>query len=254
MTQRPVGDERPILFISDLHLCEARPLTTRAFLGFLDGPASQAGRLYILGDLFDYWAGDDDATDFKTLIASALKALANSGVRVLFMAGNRDFLLGTSYAAQTGMELIEDPLELCLNGERYLLSHGDQLCTDDLAYQAFRNQVRDPAWQETFLAQPLHHRRKLVADIRARSESEKSLKASDIMDVNTEAVERLLRQHDYPTLIHGHTHRAAWHEHSVDGRQCTRIVLPDWDTTAPYLEWSAGRLHNRRFAPLLPEA
>ena len=249
MTSDSVENEQTILFISDLHLCEARSQTTRAFLGFLDGPALKASRLYILGDLFEYWAGDDDATDFKVLIADALKTLANAGVRVLFMAGNRDFLLGPSYAARAGLELIEDPFELRLAERRYLLTHGDQLCTDDLAYQAFRGQVRNHAWQQAFLARPLQERRQLVEDIRARSESAKRLKASDIMDVNSGAVEGLLRDHDYPTLIHGHTHRPAWHEHVVDNRRCTRVVLEDWDATAPYLEWSAGALHNRTYIP-----
>ena len=244
-----VGTERTILFISDLHLCEGRPTTTRALLGFLEGPASRCSELYILGDLFEYWAGDDDTTDFKTLIAGAFRAVRDSGVRIRFMAGNRDFLLGASYATEAGIERIDDPFELQLMDGDYLLSHGDQLCTDDIAYQAFRKQVRDLSWQEGFLSQPLAIRRRLVEEIRTRSESEKTQKASEIMDVNMSAVERLLRAHDYPTLIHGHTHRPAWHEHTVDGRLCRRIVLSDWNASAPYLEWSTGMLHDRVYIP-----
>lgn len=251
MTAGTVGNERTILFISDLHLCEGRPMTTRALLGFLEGPASRCSELYILGDLFEYWAGDDDATDFKTLIASAFRTTRDSGVRIRFMAGNRDFLLGASYAAEAGIERIDDPFELQLMGGNYLLSHGDQLCTDDVAYQAFRQQVRDVGWQKGFLSQPLANRRRLVEEIRTRSESEKSIKASEIMDVNTAAVERLLRDHAYPTLIHGHTHRPAWHEHALDGRLCKRIVLSDWNANAPYLEWSGGILRDRVYTPAI---
>lgn len=243
------GDADIRLFIADLHLCEARPQTTRAFLDFLKGPALRAGQLYILGDLFEYWAGDDDETPFNTLIADALASLSRSGVRCLFMAGNRDFLLGKRYAARAGLELIADPCELELGGRRYLLSHGDELCTDDLAYQAFRTQVRDPAWQRNFLAQALDARRALVEDIRARSESEKSTKSADIMDVNPAAVEQLLRRHGYPTLIHGHTHRPADHRLMVDNRPCQRVVLADWHDTAPYIEWSAGRLRRQELVP-----
>lgn len=249
MTSDRAGDDEVVLFLSDLHLCEARPDTTSAFLAFLGGPASCAARIYILGDLFEYWAGDDDENPFTLLIAESLSALARAGARVLFMAGNRDFLLGASYAERAGIERLDDPHLLSVGGEKLLLSHGDQLCTDDTAYQAFRSQVRDLTWQQGFLAQPLSARRKLVEDIRERSESEKSRKPSQIMDVNASAVDRLLREYAYPTLIHGHTHRPARHEHVVDGRRCSRIVLPDWHDTARYLEWSCGTLADREYIP-----
>lgn len=224
------------LFISDLHLAEERPQTTAALLDFLGGVARGVPALYILGDLFEYWAGDDDAaSSLNRELAAALRALATSGTRVYFMAGNRDFLLGAAFAAQAGMALIEDPHPIVLGGRRVLLSHGDALCTDDLAYQTYRRQVRDPAWQAAFLARPLAERKAFIEDLRRRSEAGKKEKTMSIMDVSRSAVEALLRSHDYPTLIHGHTHRPARHEHLVDGRLCERRVLADWHGQARYL-------------------
>ena len=218
------------LFISDLHLCSSRPGITRQFVDFLHTTASRAEALYILGDLFEYWAGDDDLPDARHQeIISALGELSRSGTQVFFMHGNRDFLLGDAFAQATGISLLRDPTLLTLYGKRVLLSHGDLLCTDDVEYQAFRRQVRAPAWQQHFLAQPLAARRAQIEALRQRSEQEKSHKSESIMDVNGQAVHEMLREHDYPELlIHGHTHRPARHVIEVDGHSCERWVLGDW--------------------------
>lgn len=225
------------LFISDLHLSEDTLATVAAFDALLAGPARGVEELYILGDLFEYWAGDDDDTPLARHVARGLNALTDEGVRVFFLAGNRDFLLGEAYARNAGMCLLMEPTEIELDGRRVLLSHGDTLCTDDTAYQSYRAMVRDPAWQAGFLAKPLAERRAFIEQLRQRSQQAKREKPIEIMDVNASAVEDLLRAHAYPTLIHGHTHRPARHEHDVDGRECLRWVLPDWHDDAPWLMW-----------------
>jgi UDP-2,3-diacylglucosamine hydrolase len=218
------------LFISDLHLCSTRPGITRQFVDFLHTTASRAEALYILGDLFEYWAGDDDLYDVRHQdIIRALADLTLAGTRIFFMHGNRDFLLGDAFAQATGITLLTDPTIVTLYGKRVLLSHGDLLCTDDVEYQAFRHQVRDPAWQQQFLAQPLDARRAQIEALRQRSEQEKSHKTESIMDVNAQAVQAWLRQYDYPPLlIHGHTHRPTRHDIEVDGHRSERWVLGDW--------------------------
>lgn len=231
------------LFISDLHLSTDSPRSLAAFTAFLAGPARQADALYILGDLFEYWAGDDDADEpIAAAAATALAACAAAGPRIYFMAGNRDFLLGESYAARAGMSLLADPCLIDCDGTRLLLSHGDLLCTDDHAYQRYRQQVRDPAWQAGFLARPLAERKAIIAELRQRSRSEKASKSMAIMDVNPDAVAALLHAHDYPVLIHGHTHRPATHTLLVDGQPCTRHVLHDWDRQPGWLCCEQGRL------------
>lgn len=224
------------LFISDLHLCESRPHITSVFLTWLAELATQADALYILGDFFEYWAGDDAMLDdFHRPILQALQQLTQY-TQVFLMHGNRDFLMREAFATATGVQLIADPLLTVMHGRRVLLSHGDALCTDDVSYMAFRQQVRQPAWQETFLAQSLAERKAFIAQARARSETEKSQKASRIMDVNADAVAQLLREHDYPPiLIHGHTHRPNRHEVRVDGHVCERWVLGDWYEQGSYL-------------------
>lgn len=223
-------DSSHSLFISDLHLCSSRPGITRQFVDFLHTTASRAEALYILGDLFEYWAGDDDVGDPRHQdMVAALSELSRNGTRVYFMHGNRDFLLGDVFAQATGVTLLQDPTLVTLYGRRVLLSHGDLLCTDDIEYQAFRWQVRDPAWQQQFLSQPLAGRKAQIEALRQRSEQEKSHKSESIMDVNAEAVHAWLRQYDYPEmLIHGHTHRPARHDIEVDGHRCERWVLGDW--------------------------
>lgn len=236
----------PALFISDLHLAEDRPQTTAAFLRFLAGPAAAAGSLFILGDLFDYWAGDDDDTAFNGWICRALHAVSESGVALYFMAGNRDLLAGDGFARAAGLQILPDPTLVRLGECPVLLSHGDAQCTDDVAYQAYRKQVRDPVWQAGFLAQPLAERRAFIERVRAQSEAAKREKAMTIMDVNPAAIEALLREHGHPTLIHGHTHRPARHEHLVDGRRCERWVLADWHDRATWLEFDGSAFEPRR--------
>ena len=218
------------LFVSDLHLWHTRPAVTALFIDFIKNSACKAEALYILGDLFEYWAGDDDKEDaHHRSIIDALSACATSGTHIYFMHGNRDFLISTDFAEAANLTLLDDPTLVDLYGRRTLLSHGDELCTDDTEYQAFRLQVRDPAWQARFLAQPLAARKAQIEAIRMRSEQEKSQKSESIMDVNAIAVEQLLRNFDYPPLlIHGHTHRPAVHEHHVDGHISQRWVLGDW--------------------------
>lgn len=232
----------PALFISDLHLNEDEADNVDAFLRFLQGPARQAASLFILGDLFEYWAGDDDlATPFNARIAAAILALAEHGTAVFFMTGNRDLLAGPAFADVIGASLLQDPT--CVrfgddaNAPVLLLAHGDALCTDDLAYQALRRQLRDPAWQTGFLAQPLATRKTFIASLRQQSETAKAEKATAIMDVNADAVTALLRAHGYPTLVHGHTHRPACHRLSVDDHACVRHVLPDWRGQACWLHF-----------------
>lgn len=218
-----------VLFISDLHLCESRPAISTAFIQFLQHDATKASALYILGDLFEYWAGDDTTDAHTKKIIGALKDLSLSGVPIFLQHGNRDFLIGKQFLAATGITLLDDPVCITIFGERVLLSHGDVLCTDDSAYQVFRQEVRNPAWQATFLSQPIAARMQTVEAIRTQSEQAKTTKSMMIMDVNQVAVENLLREFDYPPLfIHGHTHRPQQHLHYTDGHATKRVVLGDW--------------------------
>lgn len=192
----------------------------------------------MLGDLFESWAGDDTLADDEPAqsVVAAFQALAGAGTPVFVMHGNRDFLMGQAFAASAGATLVQDPVEIDVQGRRVLLTHGDTLCTDDEAYQAFRRQVRDTGWQRDFLAQPLAVRRAQIEALRQRSEMEKGMKAAAIMDVNAHAVGALLAAHDYPELlIHGHTHRPGMHRIEIDGHICSRWVLGDWHETGDYL-------------------
>ena len=205
-----------IFFVSDLHLCSSRPETCRIFFDFLAGPARRSQALYILGDLFEYWAGDDDAGDpFNASVIAALRGCAGAAP-VFVMHGNRDFLLGRRFADAAGVRLIGDPLLVECNGVATLLTHGDALCTDDVAYMQFRSEVRSKAWIDAFLGTPLPERKAKIEALRLESEAQKKRKPKEIMDVNADAVAKLLREHGYPGLIHGHTHRPARHEHFVD--------------------------------------
>ncbi|HEY0664838.1 MAG TPA: UDP-2,3-diacylglucosamine diphosphatase [Gallionella sp.] len=223
------------LFISDLHLSADQTHSADAFLRFVATVAPHAEALYVLGDLFEYWAGDDDMDDtFHARIVGALHGLAAGGTRVFLMHGNRDLLMGNALAEAAGATLLADPTLLDLYGTPTLLSHGDQLCTDDVEYQKFRAQVRSAKFREKFLAQPLAERKAYIAQLRQQSVAAKQVKDSAIMDVNDNDVAALLREYRYPRLIHGHTHRPRRHEHRVDGHNCERWVLGDWDgaTTA----------------------
>lgn len=228
------------LFISDLHLCDTRPAQTNAFIGFLENIATQAQALYILGDLFEYWAGDDAIeTGAQQAVIAALKYLSST-TPVYFIHGNRDFLLADGFVKATGVQLLPDPSLVNLLGKQVLLSHGDALCTDDLSYQAFKQQVRQTAWINSFLAQPLATRVATIEQLRTKSEDAKSNKSMQIMDVNQTALDDLLRENDYPDLfIHGHTHRPNQHIHLVDNHRCERWVLGDWYTNGSYLQLTA---------------
>ncbi|MCX7175104.1 MAG: UDP-2,3-diacylglucosamine diphosphatase [Proteobacteria bacterium] len=224
------------LFISDLHLCPTRPAIVRLFEEFLSGQARQADALYILGDLFEYWAGDDSLSDtFNAAICAALKDLADRGTRVSFIAGNRDFLADTGFAMASGAEMLTDPALIDIASSATLLMHGDTLCSDDAAYQAFRLTVRSAEWRTRFLALPLAERKAQIEALRRKSENEKQIKSAAIMDVNATTVATVLRSHGYPRLIHGHTHRPAHHTHAVDGHICERWVLGDWYGNGNYL-------------------
>ncbi len=224
------------LFISDLHLSPGRPEILRLFLDFLLGPARQAEALYILGDLFEYWPGDDDLADpFNHGIAKALAACASGGTRVSFVRGNRDFLVGKEFAAACSLQLLDDPIQVDLPDGGVILSHGDALCTDDAAYQEFRARVRSADWSAAFLARPLSERKREIETLRARSEAEKRVKPLAIMDVNELAVADLFHRYGCSRLIHGHTHRPARHELTVDDRHCERWVLADWYDSGSYL-------------------
>jgi len=229
------GAQSTTLFISDLHLDPERPEITRLFGQFLESEAREAQALYILGDLFEAWIGDDDDAPLAQEVAGSLRALHDAGVRVYFIHGNRDFLLGHAYAARAGMRLLPDPSVIMLHGEPVLLMHGDTLCTDDVAYQAFRAQSRAPGWREAMLAQPLAVRRALAGQARTTSQAhQQALKTGDrarfetITDVSPQTVESTFIRYGINTLIHGHTHRPAVHQVQAGDAQCTRIVLGDW--------------------------
>lgn len=228
------------LLISDLHLSADHPHSFAAFRRFIASLAPRAEALYILGDLFEYWAGDDDRHDpFHAQVIDALHGLAAHGARIYLMHGNRDLLMGDALAQAAGATLLEDPTPLDMYGTPTLLSHGDKLCTDDVEYQKFRAQVHDAEFQKNFLAQPLAARKSYIEQLRRQSTSAKQNKDSAIMDVNDGAVAALLREHRYPRLIHGHTHRPKRHEHTVDGHLCERWVLSDWDQQASALRCDA---------------
>ena len=216
------------LFISDLHLDDARPHIVEDFERFCAGEARSADALYILGDLFEAYIGDDDDAALNARIARALRGVADAGVPVRFIAGNRDFLLGSDYARRCGMDLVDDGAVIDLHGTPTLILHGDVLCTDDAAYLAFRRQVRDPAWQAAFLARPLAERRAFAAQARDASRAHTSSTDMAIMDVNQHAVEGALHQAGVTRMIHGHTHRPAIHDFMLDGKPAQRIVLGDW--------------------------
>ncbi|HFZ8993832.1 TPA: UDP-2,3-diacylglucosamine diphosphatase [Citrobacter freundii] len=216
------------LFIADLHLCTEEPAITAGFLRFLDHEARQADALYILGDLFEAWIGDDDPNPLHHDIAAAIKALATSGVPCFFIHGNRDFLLGKRFALESGMTLLPQEQVLTLYGRNVLIMHGDTLCTDDAGYQAFRAKVHQPWLQKLFLALPLFVRQRIAAKMRAGSKAANSSKSMNIMDVNPQAVVAEMEKHHVQWLIHGHTHRPAIHQLSANGQPASRVVLGAW--------------------------
>lgn len=237
------------LLISDLHLHDARPDMTAAFLRFLDTHARTAEALYILGDLFEAWLGDDDPSQTGAQVAHGIRRLTEAGVPVAFMHGNRDFLLGQAYAQRCGMRLLDDPLVINLHGTPTLLSHGDGFCTDDEQYQQLRAQIRQAQWQQQFLAQPLSVRQAFAEQARAASQARfgelsESGMAEAITDVNADAIAQAFATHQVTRMIHGHTHRPAIHQHNAG----QRIVLGDWYSQGSVLEVDENGVQLSAFA------
>jgi UDP-2,3-diacylglucosamine hydrolase len=229
------------LFISDLHLADERPRILEQFYAFLDTTARGAEALYVLGDLFEHWLGDDNREDpLNASVAAAFARIKASGTPVYFMHGNRDVLVGQDFAERAGASLLPDPTLIDLYGTPTLLMHGDTLCTDDVEYLKFRAYARDPRNQTRFLGQSLDARRAEMEALRQRNIDAKLGKTAEIMDVNADAVAEILREHGYPRLIHGHTHRPARHVHAIDGRLCERYVLADWYENGSYLRCDAA--------------
>jgi UDP-2,3-diacylglucosamine hydrolase len=224
------------LFISDLHLEDKRPEATELLGSFLRGPATLADAIYVLGDLFEFWIGDDVLTETAIQVAQHFSQLTDMGVPCYFMHGNRDFLLGSEYADKANFQLLADTVVIDLYGTPTLLLHGDTLCTDDVAYQQFRQQVRDPEFQSGFLKMPLQARLEMAQNARDASKRHTGTSSIDIMDVNPQAVCDVFQQHQVKHMIHGHTHRPANHHHDLpDGSSGNRIVLSDWYSNGSYL-------------------
>src|SRR5215469_10263111 len=233
------------LFVSDVHLDAAAPQATEQFLAFLGAEAARAEALYILGDLFEAWVGDDDREPANTAVCQALRALTSGGVACFALHGNRDFLLGTGFCERSGCRLLNDPVLAELDGERVLVTHGDALCTDDHAYQELRSIVREPAWQRRFLALPRAHRELLANEARAGSRRHTARTVPNIMDVNTSAVVAAFRAARTRRMIHGHTHRPGVHDLEVDGLSAQRIVLGAWYEQGSYLVYEGGSYELR---------
>lgn len=228
------------LFISDLHLTPERASPNQQLLSFLSEQTASGDALYILGDLFEYWVGDDDLdAPLHRTVAEALRSTARRGVGLFFIAGNRDFLVGPAFLQAAQVTALADGTSFDLHGQRTVLLHGDTLCTDDKAYQQFRARVRSGSWQQEFLRRPLAERRLEVENLRRLSEAEKANKAAILMDTNARAVENLFRDSAATRMVHGHTHRPARHDYLMFSRNCTRWVLPAWDQRAGYLRIDA---------------
>ena len=224
------------LFVSDLHLDPARPRITRLFLGVLDTLGREADAVYLLGDLFEIWLGDDDDNPVGEALAEGLRACTAAGTPVHLMPGNRDFLIGERFAARCGCRLLADPVCIDLYGSPAVLTHGDLLCTDDVQYQAFRAAVRDPHWQAAFLRQPLPVRRETAQALRMKSRVSSREKPDTLTDVSHEAILRLMAGHSVRLLIHGHTHRPGMHAFQIAGKTARRMVLGDWYHQGSVLE------------------
>ena len=237
-----------ILLISDLHLEEQRPDITRAFLHFLQTRARQAEALYILGDFFEVWVGDDGMSPFQHDIARALRELSDAGTRIFLMHGNRDFLIGRAFCRESGCSLLKDPSIVHFNGEPVLLMHGDSLCTLDVGYMKLRRLLRNPLSLLILRNLPLSTRRKLARKLRSESRAQTRMKAREIIDVTPDEVPRIMAEHGVRTLIHGHTHRPAEHALEVSGQSARRIVLGDWDSQGWALQIDEQGLHQAPFA------
>ena len=221
--------ETVALFVSDVHLQSALPRTTAGFLAFLRHQARRTQRLYLLGDMFEYWAGDDDRADpYYRTITTALREVGAAGIQVYWLAGNRDFLVGPDFAADAGLQLLQEPHVAILAGRRLVLLHGDAQCSDDTGYMAFRRQVRQPEWQAAFLARPLGERKQIIEGMRSGSQAAQRDKSYEIMDVNRAEIDAVFAATDAELMIHGHTHRPGVHAHEAG----VRYVLQDWDLDA----------------------
>ena len=238
------------LFISDLHLEESRPDITGAFLGFLKTHAMGVEQLYILGDFFEAWIGDDERTPLQEQVAAALREVRDSGTEIFLMHGNRDFLIGNDYCERAGATLLDDPTVIDLYGTPALLMHGDSLCTADVEYQKFRANMRNPQMQKMMLARPLADRQQMARQLRQMSMAKNQGKAEDIMDVTPEEVVKELEHHGVQLMIHGHTHRPAIHDLEANGEPARRIVLGDWDTHVWWLEARSGQEPELKKVPL----
>ena len=228
------------LFVSDLHLEADRPEIGDQFLEFLKTEATEAESLYILGDLFEAWVGDDDPNAHYAAIKMALRALSDKGIPVYFMHGNRDFMIGNQFANETGITILPDPYAVTMYGEKALLSHGDALCIDDVQYQQVRLMTRNPQWQAAILEKPLRERL-AIADAARKQSLERSINLdSDITDVNQDEVKKVMQEHGADVLLHGHTHRPAIHELDLDGRKAKRVVLGDWYDQGSIVRWNLG--------------
>ena len=238
------------LFISDLHLEESRPDITGAFLGFLKTHAMGVEQLYILGDFFEAWIGDDERTPLQEQVAAALREVRDSGTEIFLMHVNRDFLIGNDYCERAGATLLDDPTVIDLYGTPALLMHGDSLCTADVEYQKFRANMRNPQMQKMMLARPLEDRQQMARQLRQMSMAKNQGKAEDIMDVTPEEVVKELEHHGVQLMIHGHTHRPAIHDLEANGEPARRIVLGDWDTHVWWLEARSGQEPELKKVPL----
>ncbi len=225
------------LFVSDLHLEAGRPEIGDQFLAFLAGEASRADALYILGDLFEVWVGDDDPNTHYAVIKQALRELVDNGVTTYFMHGNRDFMIGNVFARETGVRILSDPYPVDFYGDKVLLSHGDALCIDDVQYQNARRITRDPEWQAMMLAKPLAERLTIAKHLRAESIAHGATIDQSITDVNQDEVLRVVRDHGVDVLLHGHTHRPAVHAIDLGDRVAKRIVLGDWYEQGSVVRW-----------------
>ena len=228
------------LFISDLHLDPERPAVTELFLELLNTRARNSKAIYILGDLFEAWIGDDDTSPMNQAVCKGLKRCAVSGTPVFIMYGNRDFLLGEKFVEASGCTLLDDPALIDLYGTPSLLMHGDLLCTDDTEYMSFRKMVRDPQWQSELLSKSLEDRQLIASGMRAKSGEQTGGKPESIMDVNDDAVRDTMSNHKVQRLIHGHTHRPAVHDLSIAGKPAQRIVLGDWYEQGSLLECTSS--------------
>jgi UDP-2,3-diacylglucosamine hydrolase len=233
------------LFVSDLHLDAGSPEAVEQFLEFTRTHVADAEALYILGDLFEAWVGDDDPDPTKIRVCNGLRTLTDRGVGCFILHGNRDFLIGRDFCSRTGGRLLADPVVAELDGERVLLTHGDALCTDDHSYQELRSTVRTPEWQRRFLALPLADRELIANQARAGSKEHTSRTIPNIMDVNEDAVSTAFRAARVRRIIHGHTHRPGVHETSIEGEPAQRMVLGAWYEQGSYVQYDHGRYELR---------